>query len=186
MHADVQSLAELVWSHAPKGRRRAPRSLEDLPADDGRVDRALQGAEEARLSLRRPDDGLRGDAGLRARERPLGRLLGSGRRRRRTGGCGRREPSPVAAGALVQAGWSPAPARLRFAHFRARRTQRNMSRITTRPGHSYRMLTRALPSSWQMWTAGCARRTRSSCTSSPSGRPAPFWRWAPTAESQAS
>jgi DNA-3-methyladenine glycosylase I len=26
------SLAELVWSHAPTGRRRAPRSLEDLPS----------------------------------------------------------------------------------------------------------------------------------------------------------
>jgi DNA-3-methyladenine glycosylase I len=26
------SLAELVWSHAPKNRRRAPRALEDLPA----------------------------------------------------------------------------------------------------------------------------------------------------------
>jgi DNA-3-methyladenine glycosylase I len=32
MHADGESLAELVWSHAPKGRRRAPRSLDDLPA----------------------------------------------------------------------------------------------------------------------------------------------------------
>ena len=26
------SLAELVWSHAPEGRRRAPRALEDLPS----------------------------------------------------------------------------------------------------------------------------------------------------------
>jgi DNA-3-methyladenine glycosylase I len=26
------SLAELVWSHAPRGRRRAPRALEDLPS----------------------------------------------------------------------------------------------------------------------------------------------------------
>jgi DNA-3-methyladenine glycosylase I len=32
MHADGESLAELVWSYAPAGRRRAPRSLEDLPA----------------------------------------------------------------------------------------------------------------------------------------------------------
>jgi DNA-3-methyladenine glycosylase I len=32
MHAEGESLAELVWSFAPAGRRRAPRSLEDLPA----------------------------------------------------------------------------------------------------------------------------------------------------------
>jgi DNA-3-methyladenine glycosylase I len=32
MHEQGESLAELVWSHAPKGRRRAPRGLEDLPA----------------------------------------------------------------------------------------------------------------------------------------------------------
>jgi DNA-3-methyladenine glycosylase I len=32
MHAAGESLAELVWSHAPSGRRRAPRSADDLPA----------------------------------------------------------------------------------------------------------------------------------------------------------
>jgi DNA-3-methyladenine glycosylase I len=32
MHAAGESLAELVWSHAPPRRRRAPRSAEDLPA----------------------------------------------------------------------------------------------------------------------------------------------------------
>jgi DNA-3-methyladenine glycosylase I len=32
MHADGESLAELIWSYAPSGRRRAPRSLGDLPA----------------------------------------------------------------------------------------------------------------------------------------------------------
>jgi DNA-3-methyladenine glycosylase I len=32
MHADGESLAELIWSYAPSGRRRAPRSIEDLPA----------------------------------------------------------------------------------------------------------------------------------------------------------
>ena len=32
MHANGESLAELVWSYAPTGRRRAPRSLDDLPA----------------------------------------------------------------------------------------------------------------------------------------------------------
>jgi DNA-3-methyladenine glycosylase I len=32
LHANGESLAELVWSHAPAGRRRAPRTLDDLPA----------------------------------------------------------------------------------------------------------------------------------------------------------
>jgi DNA-3-methyladenine glycosylase I len=32
MHAEGGSLTELIWSFAPAGRRRAPRSLEDLPA----------------------------------------------------------------------------------------------------------------------------------------------------------
>jgi DNA-3-methyladenine glycosylase I len=32
MHADGESLAELIWSYAPSGRWRAPRSLDDLPA----------------------------------------------------------------------------------------------------------------------------------------------------------
>jgi DNA-3-methyladenine glycosylase I len=32
MHAEGESLSDLIWSFAPDGRRRAPRSLEDLPA----------------------------------------------------------------------------------------------------------------------------------------------------------
>ena len=32
MRADGESLADLIWSYAPSGRRRAPRSLEELPA----------------------------------------------------------------------------------------------------------------------------------------------------------
>ena len=32
MRANGESLAELIWSYAPSGRRRAPRSLEDLPS----------------------------------------------------------------------------------------------------------------------------------------------------------
>jgi DNA-3-methyladenine glycosylase I len=32
LHAAGESLSDLIWSHAPAGRRRAPRSLEDLPA----------------------------------------------------------------------------------------------------------------------------------------------------------
>jgi DNA-3-methyladenine glycosylase I len=31
MLADGESLGELVWSHRPKGRRRAPRTIDDLP-----------------------------------------------------------------------------------------------------------------------------------------------------------
>jgi DNA-3-methyladenine glycosylase I len=31
MREKGESLAELVWSHAPKGRRRAPRTIDDLP-----------------------------------------------------------------------------------------------------------------------------------------------------------
>jgi DNA-3-methyladenine glycosylase I len=32
MHAEGESLAELIWSYAPTGRRHAPRSPDDLPA----------------------------------------------------------------------------------------------------------------------------------------------------------
>jgi DNA-3-methyladenine glycosylase I len=32
MHAGGETLAELVWAHAPAGRRRAPRRLDDLPS----------------------------------------------------------------------------------------------------------------------------------------------------------
>ena len=32
MRADGESLAELIWSYAPTGRRRSPRSLDELPA----------------------------------------------------------------------------------------------------------------------------------------------------------
>ena len=79
MHADGESLAELVWSHrAGAAAGRAPRALGGPPVDHARVDGAAQGAEEARLPLRRPDDRLRDDAGLRRGERPPRRLLGAG------------------------------------------------------------------------------------------------------------
>jgi DNA-3-methyladenine glycosylase I len=32
MRVNGESLGELLWSHAPKGRRRAPRTIDDLPA----------------------------------------------------------------------------------------------------------------------------------------------------------
>ena len=78
------ALAELVWSHAPSGRRRgAARGSADLPAITAGVDGAVEGAQAARLPLRRPDDRLRGDAGLRDRQRPPRRLLGARRGRAR-------------------------------------------------------------------------------------------------------
>ena len=49
-------------------------------ADTG-VEGALEAAEGRGLPLRRPDDGLGGDAGLRDRQRPPGHLLGASRRR---------------------------------------------------------------------------------------------------------
>jgi DNA-3-methyladenine glycosylase I len=32
MHDEGETLSELVWSHAPRGRRRRPRLPEDIPA----------------------------------------------------------------------------------------------------------------------------------------------------------
>ena len=78
MRTEGVSLAELIWSYAPSGRRRAPRSLDELPPLTPGVDRAQQGPEEARLPLRRAHHRVRDDAGLRARERPPGGLLGPG------------------------------------------------------------------------------------------------------------
>ena len=78
MHADGESLAELIWSYAPE-RAPARAARARRPAGDhARVDGAEQGAEAARLPLRRPHDRLRDDAGLRRRQRPPGRLLGAG------------------------------------------------------------------------------------------------------------
>ena len=64
-------LAELIWSFAPDPRPPRPRDRGEGQADDARVQGAREGAEEGRLPLRRPDDRLRADAGLRARRRPL-------------------------------------------------------------------------------------------------------------------
>ena len=52
-------------------------TLADLPALDPRVHRSVQGAQAARLSLRRPHHRLRHDAGLRPGQRPPARLLGA-------------------------------------------------------------------------------------------------------------
>ena len=69
-------LAELVWSHAPErappGAARARRPAGVTPESTALV----QGAQAARLSLRRPHHRLRGDAGVRHRQRPPGRAAG--------------------------------------------------------------------------------------------------------------
>ena len=75
MHEQGESLAELVWSHAPTGPPPRAARARGPAGDDARVDGAREGAEEARLSLRRADHRLRDDAGLRGRERPPGGLL---------------------------------------------------------------------------------------------------------------
>ena len=62
-------LTELLWSFAPAPRPR-PRTRGRRPGRHGRVDRDGQGAQEARLPLRRPDDRLRPDAGVRPGRRP--------------------------------------------------------------------------------------------------------------------
>ncbi len=81
MHAAGESLAELVWSHAPTGRRRRPEERRRHCGDHAGVDRPEQGDEAARLPLRRPHDRLRGHAGVRHRERSPRGLLGPGRGR---------------------------------------------------------------------------------------------------------
>ncbi len=111
-------LDALVWSHAPdcRGTPRAPHARR-RPRRHSGVDGAGQGAEEARLPLRRPDDRLRADAGLRPGRRPPRRLLRTRRgdasgsrsfkrrcsaaspssrtRRPRPGGRGRSRPAPA-------------------------------------------------------------------------------------------
>ena len=81
--ARPEPLHELFWAYAPE-RHEAPRAR-GLARLDAGVDGALEAAEAARLPVRRPDDGLRGHAGLRRRQRPSGRLLGAGGRRGRAG-----------------------------------------------------------------------------------------------------
>ena len=74
--AAVDDLSALIWSHAPDpDGRPAPRTMADDPGDHRRVDRAGQGAQAARLPLRRPHHRLRADAGVRSRQRPPGGLL---------------------------------------------------------------------------------------------------------------
>ena len=75
-------LAELLWSFAPEPRPR-PRSTRRRTGVDARVGRDGEGAQEAGIPLRRPDDRLRDDAGLRARRRPPRGVPRHGRPRKR-------------------------------------------------------------------------------------------------------
>ena len=68
------TLAALIWSFAPAGARPAPRTLRRRAGGDAGVHGAGEGAQAPRLPLRRPDHRVRGDAGVRARQRPPGRL----------------------------------------------------------------------------------------------------------------
>ena len=72
---ELDSLSDLLWSFAP---RRAPGAADDGGRARGhpRVHRDGQGAQAPRLPLRRPHDGLRADAGVRAGQRPPGRMPG--------------------------------------------------------------------------------------------------------------
>jgi len=66
------------------GRTLAARRPGRLARHGPRVDSSVQAVEAGRLPVCRPDDGLRGHAGLRRGQRPLGLLLGPGGRRNRT------------------------------------------------------------------------------------------------------
>ena len=67
-------LAALLWSFAPAPARRPPGRLRRGAGDHRRVDRDGQGAEEARVPVRRADHGVRADAGHRHGRRPPRRL----------------------------------------------------------------------------------------------------------------
>ena len=60
---------------SPPSTTSRPRTPGGLPRHQPRVGRARQGAQAARLRLRGADDGVCGDAGLRARRRPRRGLL---------------------------------------------------------------------------------------------------------------
>ena len=69
-------LSELLWSFVDgEPRLNRWKTLADIPAETARVEGDEQGAEAARLPLRRPDDLLRLHAVRGSRERPHDRLL---------------------------------------------------------------------------------------------------------------
>jgi DNA-3-methyladenine glycosylase I len=74
---EAGGLDELLWSFVdgrPLVNRWKTLARRD-PGRDGRISRDVEGAEAARLPLRRPDDLLRADAGRRAGQRPHDRLF---------------------------------------------------------------------------------------------------------------
>ena len=81
------SLAAFFWRFRPGGPRRAARPGR-LGRHEPRVQGDGQGAQEARLPLRRADDRLLADAGGRHRQRPRRRLLRPRRGRGRAAGGG--------------------------------------------------------------------------------------------------
>ena len=75
-----EGLAEVIWAFAPTESPSAGGAGRRTRAD-GRVEGTCQGAQTPRFRVRRPDDGLRADAGGRPGQRPPARLLGSHRSR---------------------------------------------------------------------------------------------------------
>ena len=82
--ANARATVALRDSHAAAGAvlvasRRSTACARDagrLAGVDARIDGAREGAAQGRFPLRRADDGVRGDAGLRRRQRPPGDVLG--------------------------------------------------------------------------------------------------------------
>ena len=75
MHADGESLGELLWSHAPKGRRRAPRTIDDLPSTTPESTALAKELKRRGFRFVGPTTVVRDDGGLWNRERPPRRLL---------------------------------------------------------------------------------------------------------------
>ena len=80
-----ESLTELLWSFAPAAPASGARRARRHAGLDARVQGDGARAQAPRLSLRRPDDGLRADAGDGHRQRPPRGLHRARRRRGRTG-----------------------------------------------------------------------------------------------------
>ena len=94
-------LAELLWSFAPAAAS-APADARRHPRLHARVDRDGEGAQAARLPLRRPDDRLRDDAGLRPGRRPHRRAAWSYGKSR--GSASSSAPALIAVAAVRVAG----------------------------------------------------------------------------------
>ena len=87
------SLAAFFWRFRPEAHA-SPRRARRLGGPEPGVEGDGQGAQAARLPLRRPDDRLLADAGGRHRQRPRRGLLRARRGRRRADRGGRRLTAP--------------------------------------------------------------------------------------------